>query len=60
MVRFLPVARGSAGELEYHLLLARDLSLLCASCYRGLNGKVNDIQRTLIALTHRIEKAVNS
>jgi four helix bundle protein len=60
MVRFLPIAGGSAVEQEYHLLLARDLSLVRASCYRGLNGKVNDFQRTLIALTHRIEKAVNS
>jgi four helix bundle protein len=28
MKRFLQIARGSASELEYHLLLAKDLSFL--------------------------------
>jgi four helix bundle protein len=28
LARFLQLAAGSAGELEYHLLLARDLKLL--------------------------------
>jgi len=31
--RFLQIATGSASELEYHLLLARDLNLLPAPDY---------------------------
>ncbi len=33
--RFLQIARGSASELEYHLLLARDLHLLSESAFRS-------------------------
>jgi len=34
--RFLQIAVGSAGELEYHLLLAHDLSLLNSMDYQRL------------------------
>ena len=30
LTRFLQIARGSASELEYHLILARDLQMLSA------------------------------
>jgi four helix bundle protein len=33
--RFLHIALGSASELEYHLLLARDLRLLANADYEG-------------------------
>jgi four helix bundle protein len=36
MRRFLQIARGSASELEYHLLLARDLHLLKALHFEDL------------------------
>jgi len=34
--RFLQIASGSGSELDYHLLLARDLGFLAAEDYRGL------------------------
>jgi four helix bundle protein len=36
MCRFLQIARGSAAEIEYHTLLARDLQLLDEQDYRDL------------------------
>ena len=39
MRRFLQIARGSASELEYHLLLAKDLRLLQAADFTGLEGQ---------------------
>jgi four helix bundle protein len=37
---FLQVAMGSASELEYHLLLTRDLNLLKESDYEQLERQV--------------------
>src|ERR1700733_16264452 len=50
MRRFLQIARGSANELEYHLLLARDLHLLEAANYKDLQDRVLEIQRMLASL----------
>ena len=48
--RFVQIARGSANELEYHLLLAKDLQSLQAFEYKNLDAKVQEIQRMLAAL----------
>ncbi|MGA9043227.1 MAG: four helix bundle protein [Terriglobales bacterium] len=37
--RFLQIAMGSASELEYHLLLAKDLDLLKDADYERLAGE---------------------
>jgi four helix bundle protein len=39
--RFLQIAMGSASELEYHLILARDLHLIDGNNYQRLNVKLN-------------------
>jgi len=48
--RFLQIARGSASEAEYHLLLARDLKLLSEEDFRRLAQQVDELQRMLTAL----------
>ena len=45
--RFLQIAMGSASELEYHLLLARDLGFLKLPIYEQLTGEVVEIKRML-------------
>lgn len=55
MSRFLHIARGSAVELEYHLLLARDLELLPASSFTVLERQVDEIQRMLTSLIQRVQ-----
>jgi four helix bundle protein len=42
--RFLNIAAGSASELEYHFLLARDLRFLAAEDYEKLNGSVVEVK----------------
>lgn len=54
MKRFLQIARGSASELECHLLLARDLEILQAADFKKLEPKVLEIQRMLAALVQRL------
>ena len=48
--RFLQIAIGSASELEYHLLLARDLRILQAVDYERLSGEVVEVKRMLASL----------
>src|ERR1700745_3839333 len=43
--RFLQIARGSASELEYHVLLARDLHFLHAMEYEVIQKGVAEVQR---------------
>ena len=53
--RFLQIARGSASELEYHVLLARDLHLLGETNFRKLDSMVVKVQRMLTGLAQRVQ-----
>jgi len=48
--RFLLIAMGSASELEYHLLLARDLGFLPKDAYDRLNLRTTEVKRMLASL----------
>jgi four helix bundle protein len=52
--RFLQIAMGSASELEYHLLLAHDLGLLCNSDHERLESDVTEVKRMLSSLIQRL------
>jgi four helix bundle protein len=45
---------GSACELEYHLLLARDLGFLAEAAYESLNPQVGEVKRMLTGLIRRL------
>ena len=53
--RFLQIAMGSASELEYHLLLARDLTLLECSDHERLSDEVVEVKRMLASLMHKLK-----
>jgi len=48
--RFIQIAAGSTAELEYQLLVARDLGYLDESEYMKLNSDLAEIGRMLISL----------
>jgi four helix bundle protein len=52
--RFLQIARGSASELECHLLVAKDLRMLGADCFVELESNVFEVQRMLCSLADRV------
>jgi four helix bundle protein len=52
--RFLQIACGSANELEYHLLLARDLGYLAPQRYDQLHEQLLDVKRMLVSLTRKV------
>ncbi|MEQ8584165.1 MAG: four helix bundle protein [Marinoscillum sp.] len=52
--RFLVISRGSAAELEYFLILSRDLELLNVEQFDLLFDKVNRVKRSLNNLINKI------
>ena len=55
LARFLQIAMGSASELEYHLLLARDLEFVSTSDYEHLTKEVVDVKRMLTRLLQKLK-----
>jgi four helix bundle protein len=53
--RFLQIAAGSASELEYHLLLAKDLGLISAESYKVLDQQTTEVKRMLASLIKKVE-----
>ena len=53
--RFLTIAMGSACELEYHLLLSRDLRFLNDAAYQKLNEGTIEIKQMLATLIKRLK-----
>ena len=54
--RFLQIARGSASETEYHLILAHDLGWLPEHHYEQLLSKLVEVQRMLTSLVQALEQ----
>jgi four helix bundle protein len=52
--RFLQIAFGSANELEYHLLLARDLEILDNKIYADLEERLVEVKKMLASLITKI------
>ena len=54
--RFLVMAMGSSSELEYQLLLSRDLAFLDTAMHQTLEAKVVEIKKMLTALIRKVQK----
>ncbi len=52
--RFLQIACGSANELEYHFLLARDLGYVASENYARAEKELLELKRMLVALTRKV------
>jgi len=52
--RFLQIACGSASELEYHFLLARDLGYIPDADYLSAHKQLLEMKRMLVALTSKV------
>ena len=53
--RFLNIAEGSLAEVEYLLLLSRDLSYITPEVNQTLQGEAEEIARMLHALRVKVE-----
>jgi four helix bundle protein len=52
--RFLQIACGSANELEYHFLLARDLGYISPADHASAHKQLLEMKRMLVALTRKV------
>jgi len=52
--RFSSIAMGSASELEYHLLLAKDLKLIKPKDHAELSQRATELKRMLTALLQKL------
>jgi four helix bundle protein len=52
--RFLRISLGSATELEYHLLLSRDVGYLSSATHEQLSVHAKQIQSMLVGLSRRL------
>ena len=54
--KFLQIATGSASEVEYQLLVSRDLGFLEADRHSQLEHDVVEVKKMLAALIRRVEE----
>jgi four helix bundle protein len=55
LARFLQIAMGSASELEYYFLLARDLNLLSGPKYERLTREVTEVKKMLASFILKLK-----
>ena len=53
--RFLEIAMGSASEVEYHLLLGRDLGMLKSELHQQLTDQTCEVKRMLAAFIQKLK-----
>ncbi|MEP6925151.1 MAG: four helix bundle protein [Pyrinomonadaceae bacterium] len=51
---FLQIALGSAFELDYQILLSKDLSYIDQQTFAGLNNRVDKVRRQLANLIRKV------
>jgi four helix bundle protein len=54
LARFLQIAMGSASELEYHLLFAKDLGILDPKTHCELEPEVIEVKKMLATLIRKL------
>ncbi|HYW34011.1 MAG TPA: four helix bundle protein, partial [Balneolaceae bacterium] len=53
--RFLNIAFGSASELEYQLILSKDLSFINNEAFSELFEKITEVKRMLYSLIQKVQ-----
>jgi len=54
LARFLQIGMGSASELEYHILLSRDLKFIDAQTHDRINRQVVEVKRMITPLIRHL------
>ena len=54
LARFLQIGMGSASELEYHILLARDLKFIDLETHNRINAQIVEVKSMLAPLIRHL------
>jgi four helix bundle protein len=57
--RFVDIAKGSAAELEYHLIAARDLDAITQSDFHSLRDQVEEVAKMLRGLSDCLRASID-
>ncbi len=60
LARFIGIAAGSASEVDYLLLLAKELSYLGKESYRDLFDELTTVRKMLTSLNKTIRQSINN
>lgn len=58
--QFLKISLGSAAELEYGVLLARDLGYLSGEAYLALEAEITPVKKMLVTFIRKIDSQLAS
>jgi four helix bundle protein len=58
--RFVQIAIGSSTEVEYHILLAKDLGYIPAVDFESLTSSIQEVKRMLTSLLKTVRKQVRN
>ena len=55
LARFMEIATGSASEVEYQILLARDLGYVASPQHEDIDGRVCEVKRMLASFIKKLK-----
>lgn len=58
-VRFVQIAMGSASEVEYHVLLAKDLRYVSENDFTTVTSSIHEVKRMLTALSRSARQQID-
>jgi four helix bundle protein len=60
LARFVRIAMGSASELDYHLLLCRDLGLIKQDDFNQSSSRLTEVRKMLTSFLSTVERQIEA
>src|SRR5256885_1403398 len=60
LARFVRIAMGSASELDYHLLLCRDLDFMSGDDFTSSAAKLTEVRKMLTSFLQSVEEQIET
>jgi four helix bundle protein len=60
LARFVRVAMGSASELDYHILLCRDIGLMSSDDFSISTAKLTEVRKMLTSFLQSVEEQIET